>query len=607
MTSTFYLRKGNVFGIPVLHHCMEFSELVFKTACALSPQCVAVELPEPHNEIFLKAAERLPAISVATRYLKRGEALHYLSEPCDASFEALRWGLEHQATAFCIDLEVDGYPEERDPFPDPYAAFKIGFKSYYEHVNPLRLPKNKWDLIREEHMARRLKELSLQYDSVLFVGGMAHVESVLHLLEKSKFEVFSPSYRSPMSIVSPHEDCIGAILGEWPSMSKAYEKARDHWSASQDLAPALDRQKLLYKLYKEAGQSYEEKHGAGLRAYQLRNILKFARNYALLNRRLLPDLFQAIIAAKSCVDAAYAFEVWKLATAYPFHHNLDHMEEKSFKPEEIWGASKRIYFPLKASSPKRFSFLPSEKKRGGVKLYPPSFFSICSYPPEDEVIEKFGRYLKKKGKQTVLEERARTIPFSTSLEDGIDLRETIRHWPERKLFVKSYGQPPGDAGALVVIFEDEEKGAETEKYPWCTTWLGEHEQESDMGLYATHLKENVVGPGISRCRYGGFMMSYPPRRLLDVWRDPDYVDLKKKSEVLLAASIDYSLSTLIVYVAAYPPRDLLKSYARRRGRKIAYVPIGQLAPATLQKLRNFHVLDGHHTRGIAGEYIDSPF
>lgn len=606
MNRPFYLQRGHVFAVPILHHCMEFAEQTFKAAEVLQPECIAVELPEPHTSLFLKAASRLPAISVATRYLKRGEALHYLAEPCDGGFEALRWGLEHQKPSFCIDLEIDDYPEENDLLPDPYAGFKIGFESYYKHVNPSQIRKNRWDLMREEHMARRLKELSLQFDSVLFVGGFVHVESVLNRLEQSKFEVYTPSYRSPSSLSSPQEDSIRGLLGEWGSMSKTYEDMRETWKVSRDLTLTLDRQSLLYRLYKEAGRLYEEKHGIRLKAYQLRNLLKFARNYALLKGQLLPDLYQAITAAKGCVDAAYAYEVWKLATAYPYHNNWDQLEERVFKPEEIWGASKRIYFHLKFNSPKRLAFLSHEKKKNTFKLYPPSFSSICSYPPEDEIIERFGRYLKKKGSQTFLEEKARTIPFSTSMEDGIDLKETIRHWPERKLFVKTYGKPPGEAGAIVVIFEDEDKSpeAEEEKYPWCTTWIGEHEQESDMALYATDLKENVVGPGISRCRYGGFMMSYPPRRLLDVWEDPDYVNLKKKSHVLLAASIDYSMTPLIVYVASRPPHEALKIYARRRGRKIAYVPIGQLAPTTLQKLRHFHVLDGHHTRGIAGEYID---
>ena len=56
--------------------------------------------------------------------------------------------------------------------------------------------------------------------------------------------------------------------------------------------------------------------------------------------------------------------------------------------------------------------------------------SICSYPPEDLVIEDYGRFLKKKAKSILSEERVRVEPFTTSILDGIDIRETIRNWHE---------------------------------------------------------------------------------------------------------------------------------------------------------------------------------
>ncbi len=80
--------------------------------------------------------------------------------------------------------------------------------------------------------------------------------------------------------------------------------------------------------------------------------------------------------------------------------------------------------------------------------------SICSYPPEDLVIEDFGRYLKKKGKSIFSEERTRVEPFTTSLLDGIDLRETIRNWHEGKIFVREEQKMQGEVGSVVVIFDE---------------------------------------------------------------------------------------------------------------------------------------------------------
>ena len=157
----------------------------------------------------------------------------------------------------------------------------------------------------------------------------------------------------------------------------------------------------------------------------------------------------------------------------------------------------------------------------------------------------------------------------------------------------------------MIFDEDSHKEEELhkEKFPWRTTWLGEHSQESDMAFYATPVTANVVGPGISRCEYGGFLMSYPPRRMYDIWSDPDYEECLSKAEVLLMAAIDYAVKPLIVYVASKPPRSIMKSFARRFGKKVVYIPIGQLSPITLNKLRVFHVLDGHDKREIAGDYI----
>jgi hypothetical protein len=43
--------------------------------------------------------------------------------------------------------------------------------------------------------------------------------------------------------------------------------------------------------------------------------------------------------------------------------------------------------------------------------------------------------------------------------------------------------------------------------------------------------------------------------------------------------------------------------AARVNRKIVYIPIGQLSPTKLKKLRVVHVLDGYHRREQAKDYI----
>jgi hypothetical protein len=225
--------------------------------------------------------------------------------------------------------------------------------------------------------------------------------------------------------------------------------------------------------------------------------------------------------------------------------------------------------------------------------------SICSYPPEDLIIENYGRFLKRYAKSVVSEEKSRVEPFTTSMLDGVDFRETIRNWHEQKLFVRELGKFSGDIGALVIIFDEDRE----DRYRYLTTWLGEHQNESDMAFYSTFPFEHLVGPGIGRAEYGGLLMTLPPRRMYDIWGDPDYETAETKPERLLMAALDYSVERHVLYLAAKPPRSIFRQLAARVNRQIVYIPLGQLSPAKLKKIRVVHVLDSYARRNDAKDYI----
>ncbi len=618
--NVFWLEKGSICAIPIIHYNMEIAAQVRIAFDQIQPDCVAVELAETMQLQLLHAASRLPDISLAITYNAKQEPLYYLCEPCDAAFEGLRCALEKQIPGYCIDLDVDYYPDVREVVPDPYSIHRIGLQHYYEiyqkTVQTKQYPVTQTDANREIHMARRLKELSLSYDRILFIGGMFHIQNVLNLVDRTEFPLIPHAQREVVELCTLTEDSCREVMAECGWTSSQYEELRQKYEedknrTNQDtLLPATfppDRQKLIYQLFKTAGEKYVANTGNKFPGYHLRNMMKFGRNYALMTGQLMPDLFQILSTAKGCVDHNYAYEVWELATSYPFRRNVDALLELDLSIEDVWGHSKIIRFHLKQKSRKNHTFFERRRRdKSKIRFFPPGPFSICSYPPEDISVERFGDFLKKKGTQILTEDAARTIPFSTSLEDGIDTRETVRHWHDKKLYVKVWGKPPGGIGSIVVIFDEDmpiEGKPYQEKYTWHTTWLGEHTQESDMSFYATPATANVVGPGISRCEYGGFMMSYPPRRLLDVWSDPDYAECRTKAEVLLMAAIDYAVKPIVVFVGAKPPRSMLKSFAKRFGKKVVFLPIGQLSPITLNKIRTFHVLDGYDKREIAGGYI----
>ena len=342
---------------------------------------------------------------------------------------------------------------------------------------------------------------------------------------------------------------------------------------------------------------------------QVRVLYKFARNYALLSSALVPNLYQLVVAARGATDDNFAYEVWDQATEYPWQTGNPGLPVLRLKGEDLFLDQKRIKFHRRLKTfRRRLVPIPVKKKRrekipGEWKRDFEGFY-ICSYPPEDVVIEGYGQYLPKKALEIKSEENSRIGPFINSLLDGIDIRQTIREWPQGKIYVKEDIPLRGRVGSVVMIFDPDLPDRDgKEAFPWKVTWLGEHDQESDMSFYSTPAGEVMDGPGISRCQYGGFMLTYPPLRVYDIWKDPFFDTARNKPERLLMSAIDYSLQKHVVYVAATAPSGWCQSMAAKLGKKIIYLPIGIFSPVTLKKIRQFHVLEGHHVRKYARHYI----
>ncbi|MBJ7449543.1 MAG: hypothetical protein JHC93_04200 [Parachlamydiales bacterium] len=592
---SFFVQWQNIYMVPVLHYTMESASFVKMAFDEITPDCVAVELAETMESQLKDAVARLPDISVVIS--GDTDPTYYLIEPCDAAFEGIRLALENGIGAYCIDLDVDAAPRGGLSVPDPYSMARIGLKAYYDSYRIFadQLPQDPLNKKREEHMARRLKDLSLQYDKVLFVGGMDHIHRLKLLLDNQIFATHTHHERSEIKVCTLTDESCRQVMAESGYMSTFYEIWR-----SKPRQTLIDRHTLNYIMLKEAAATYTKEMGHAFETYHVRNILKFARNMAFMRHQLLPNLMQLLTSAKSCVDSNYAYELWLLATTYMHLKNIDGLLELDLSVEEVWGQSSRIQFRLKEKSRKSTQF-KKRKNPNFLKFRAFNPYAVCSYPKEDLRIESFAQYVKKRGETLVQDETSRSMPFATSLEDGIDTKETIRHWHEKKIYVKVRGKPQGMAGSVVIIFNED--SSYSEKYPWKLTWQGENNQESDMAFYSTDRFDKIVGPGITRCEYGGMMMSFPPGRMYDVWSDPDYQNCRTKAEILLMAAIDYAISSLIVYVADTPPRSYYKSYANRFGKKIIYLPLSQFSSVMLNQLRLFHVLDGHDRRAIADDYI----
>ena len=595
------LSGAEIIFLPVLHGRLEFAAAVRERLLILKPQAVAVEYPQTLKEKILRAVSRLPYLSVVTYQEKDGTEVYLLVEPADPLVEAIRTALELGADLQFVDLDVEGYQGAREVFPDSYALKRIGYENYINEALKVDFPKDPLDEYRERAMAYHLKELSARYQKIAFVGGLTHINSLQKYLHQSLAHPLGKRRREGVQVFHLDEISSREVLSEIGYLQGEYEKRRKE-------SPFLDRLEIFDRLLQETIRQYEEKNREEITPRQLHVLKQFVRNYALLEGRLAPDFYQLLIAAKGSINDEFAWELWERGTRYPFQTQNPDLVPLKISLEDLLKPHKRIKFFRKARPLRRRKLLPVRKKplerRPGEWKEAWRGINICSFPPEDLVVEGFGRQVMKKALQVLAEDLKRVEPFSSSLKDGIDLKETIRHWYEGRIYVREERPVSGKVGSVVVIFDEDDSPDGREKYPWKLTWHGEHDQESDMAFYATRAGEVVIGPGISRCHYGGFMLTYPPMRVYDIWEDPLFDFARTKAERLLIAGIDYSLEKYIVYIAKRPPTSLAKRFAAHQGKKVIYLPLGQFSPALLKKIQTFHVLEGHHVRLYAHKYID---
>lgn len=630
------LRRGNVRYLPVAPGRMEFAAAVRAEILREKPSIVGVELPATLESHFRRAVERLPELSVITYQDGREDRAVYIPvEPADPYVEALRTASELGIETCFLDPDLSERPHLDDVYPDSFAVQRVGLSRYVEAYR-LGLPQAGPDSrVQAEGLACKLQSCGADSE-ILAVVSLNLLEPLLEAMERMQAQPLRKVRRAGVHLLNLHPECLAEVLTDMPFAQGVYEASRKgdappapprprlversaagfsvlerptadprEEALRQAAADGLDRQQIHMKLLGVAETLYERNAGETLQHWQRRLWARYSRNLALGQNQLLPSLFDCTVAARGVVDDNFAWELWDAAAWYPHQRVDSDLMNVKISSDEMFLDTRRIQLRRRFRSKKgraRPIGLKGRKREENPGEWKREWRGegICSYPPEDFKIEEYGLYLKHKGKGLLSEQRSRVEPFSTSLRDGIDIRETLRNWHDgRKIYVRENQRAEGDVGAVVLIFDEDRDN----RYPYAITWLGEHQNESDMAFYSTDPFENIVGPGIGRAEYGGLLLMLPSQRMGDVWSDADYMFAESKPEKLLLAALDYSVEKLIVYAAPKPPRSIFKSIAARIGRKIVYIPLGQLSPAVIKKLRVMHVLDGHDKRETAKEYL----
>jgi hypothetical protein len=642
--------------LPILHERIDLASLVHGVLGQLRPAAVAVELPTTLAEAVTRAVGRLPKISLVVSEEPGEEALVWVVTPGDPLVEGMRWAAENQRPILLVDPDVRYRLRHRDPVPDPHALWALGPGPYLAAVRELfaRAPHDESDRLRERGMAYHLQRAQREVGgSIVCLLGASHADRVAAHLQGATAPPLARQRRSHVELRHLHPDSLTAVMPDPPLAHAVFElvrtgtlpdrpsfdatvsrrielaaaglrlitggggdaadraRSRAAYGAHHAVRttdwdlPAPDRRRLGRVVWQVAAASYHEQTQSAISHWQRRLFFDFGRRYARIQGLLASGVYEWVVAARGVADDNLAWEVYDAARSYPWQEETSDLPTARVDGEMLDLGTRTVRFRRRFLRVKQRPVAIPVRRRPEVDdpaewLRAFDGEGICSYPPEDIIVEDYGRFLQHKAVSNLAAETERTEPFTTSMLDGIDLRETLLNWHERRVYVRDRGRAPGRAGSVVVVFDSDPEGTE---FPFLMTWHGEHDQESDMAFYSTQPTEQIVGPGIMRASYGGFMLTYPPGRLFDVWQDPDYRSARTKPEVLLMAGVDYSREKLIVHVAARPPSPRLHSYAVRQGKRIVHVPIGSLSPISLRKVRVAHVLIGRDTRAVARDYI----
>jgi hypothetical protein len=608
-----FLRIGpRIRVLPIVHGSGDFAVRVRAELLERPCDCLAVPLPPSFQEDVEEAITQLPVVSCVVQRDAgapegREEGFSYVPiDPCQGVIAAVRLALgEHIPRAF-IDLETPWFEDQHAAFPDPYALKRISLAGFAAAVLPhVPPPQPGQHTQRIRWMAQQLRRLERKHHHIVFVCSLLDWPWIRQAYQQQLPADEVESFFAPLSTFAVAPRTLVFFLGELPFITGLYERGRIELSDDENLSVDGVKELVL-----EARDALKKTHPrtAGRITPQLLSIyFRYVRNLTLLERRLTPDLYTLVVAAQQTAGDDFALALGETARDYPYlpeEDEEDGLLRMGVHEADVpgWGVGPMVSrLPGQAISwgTCRLRRRPekADQTRWKQRWNP---YGQCSWPPEDERIESFTAHVRDQAKALIGADLARSEKFTTSVMDGLDIRETLRHWHTGDLYVKIIPPSRGTIEVVVFLFDTP---ADPRLYPFRTTWFAEHQNESTLSFFATHPLEDMVGPGIARAEYGGALFLWPPRPIVDVWSDPGLDLADTLEERLLAGAFAHSTERSVAVVSPGAPRAAWRRLARRFGRKIVHLPLKRFSGQLIERLRTFHVLNGKEVRSYAADFI----
>lgn len=590
--------------LPVIHGSGDMAIRVRQQMLEGEYDCVAVPLPASFEPACLEAIEQLPIVSAVIA--EDEESCTYVPiDPCQPVIAALRFALSERIATEFIDLEVEHWESQPAILPDAYALKGLSLERFATAILPFltRPSPDRLQDRRVRRMAFELHRLELERRRILCLASIVDWPWLREAYRERRRYPDPEATTSRPRIVGVNEETLMFFLGEIPYITALYEKARETIDPDENLA--IDGVKLLLLEARDRWSAARPESARWLTPKLLALLLQYVRNLTVMGRRLSPDLYTLVTAAKQIGGDGFALRVVEVAREY-LPSNSPWEEELSMgigRGALLDGSIRSMKSRLPGMDVEwRACELrpepPPTRRREWKQRWDPH--GQCSWPPEDQRIESFHSHVREQAKEMLGADLARVEKFTTSVKDGIDIRETLRHWHKKELWVREIPPTRGSIEVVTFLFE---VPADADRFTWRATWHSEHPGESTIAFYATDFREDLVGPGIGRARYGGVMFIYPPRYIPDVWTDPRIQSLTTLEERLIAAACLHSQERHVAVVSPTPLRARWRRIARGFRRRLIHLPLSRFSGRIVDRLRTVHVLNGKDVRSYAASFI----
>ena len=592
--------------LPVIHGSANFTRIVRDQILSSSTDCVAVALPPEFQSTVEDGIKRLPLISLSCQDNSKGVVNYVPIDPCQPVIMGLRIAAQEGIFRKYIDWSCDDYEMRKIDFPDTYALRHMSYEKFCAAIllTVKRPDTGSLHDKRARWMAFQLHQMEMEFNHITLICSILDWPWIKEAYDERKPYDKPEQTGIPQSYGVENETLFFALT-EFPYITYLYEKNRQEMKSDKEVSIDGIKEILL-----RARQMFTEKHKVryhNLTSQTFQIYLQYVRNLTLLENRLTPDLYTLITTAKQIGGDPFAIAVLDAAREYPFQKN----DSASFEPLTL-GIDKAIGSDESPVDMKnRLSEIQLEWRSMDLKpeadmqkqvewKYNWNPYGQCSYPPEDDQIESFNSHVREQTKLLLSNDLARTEKFTSSVKDGIDMRDTLRHWHEGDIYVKEIPASKGRVEIVVFLFDVEPN---PEVYQWRQTWYAEHNEESTLCFFATNYMSDMVGPGIGRATYGGCMMIYPPRLIPDIWEDRRINTAKTLEEKILEAAFFHSQEKHITVVSPCLPKSSWRRLARKYHKSIIHIPLKRFSNQTIEKIRRFHVLNGKQIRSFASHFI----